>query len=287
MLIFSQDAEYQVLYRRQEATDFELLICQNRKEAADMEYTLLYFFQKEDVRRLVEKNRIKQEITGNFVDFKESFLWKDGLVMVFLRRMGTPLHYWLKKDPAPLSLRLEIGKRLLERLLLLNMPEYLLCNILIPDCILVTDALEVAMNYEPKEMLWTEGEFPNLLRNRFYQIFILLFQKEEQEHSSPEIHGFLERFRQEPYEDVFRIYQMYDWMQTELAGRSDINQLKPRTWLFRLQTLGIRGLQVVEKLAVPVIVLVGMILTIYLVCNPVQEEAEEKVIEQIGTLKIR
>lgn len=287
MIIRSLEADYQVLYRKKETEAFELLICRNQKETADTTYTLLHFSQKEEMRRLVEKNLIEKEITGNFVDFKESFLWKEGLVMAFYRRAGMPIHTWLTKEQVSLSVRLEVGKRLLERLLLLNMPEYLLCGVLNEDCVLVTEAMEITINYEPGELIWKESEFPKRIRNGFYQIFSLLFQKEEQEQSCPEIHEYMEQLRLEPYQDIFHLYQTYDRMQELLMKREDVDDLKPRTWLYRLQALAATLLQIGQKLMVPVIIMIGMILMIYLICNPAQEEIEDRSIEQIGTLHIR
>lgn len=287
MVICSLEHAYSVLYRYREGDELERFICRDEKNPSDMVYTLLRIFFQAEIRWLLEQNLLWREISGNFVDYKESFLWKGTLVIVFVRREGMPLAQWLFKQSVPLSRRLELGKKLLERLLLLNMPEYLLASILNTDCILVTEADEIVIRYEPKTIRWEEEEFSSILSDSFYKVFAQLFLKEEEEESSIEIHSYLERIRQEPYQDSFRIFQDYDCLLEDLRGYKDIDQLRPNHWRYRMQRLGIHLVQLGKKLVVPIMVAMGMAGIIYLVCHPAQEKAEKREIEQIGTLQIR
>ncbi len=288
MIIQTPDRSYQVISRKQQEGVFEVLVCRDL-QTEGIENTLIRFFRPEDIRRILERNLLHKEITGNFVDYKESFLWKDSLIMVFVRREGSQLSQWLKKEEIPLSQRLEIGKRLLERLLLLNMPEYLLCGILNPTCILITKALEVTIQYEPDKtfIAGLEQAPEEQLGGCFYQLFALLFQKEEQQQSSRELHDFLEQLRKEPYQDVFHIYQIYDRLMEELMGRGNVNHLPANTWIARWKQRAVRLLALGKRLLVPLAVIAVMIALIYVITHPKQEEAETFMIDQIGTLQIQ
>lgn len=288
MVIQTPDRSYQIISRRNDRETFEILLGRN-PETEDIVYTLLRFLKPEEIHLILERNLLQKEITGNFVDYKESFLWQDSLIMVFVHRQGISLEQWLAKEPVPLSQRLEMGKHLLERLLLLNMPEYLLCGILNPECILITDAMEIVIQYEPTEniLIGLEQGSSDVLHKYFYDVFTLLFQKEEKEQSSKELHSFLERLQKEPYQDVFYIYQIYDRMQDELLGRGNINQLVPNTWLNQWKERGLRLLAFGEKILPLLAVVIAMAVMIYLITHPQQEEAEPFIIDQIGTLQIQ
>lgn len=222
MVIHTLEREYRVLHRKQDTEYFEILVCQNERDEAETYYTLLRFFKKEEIRWLLEQTVPEEEITGDFADYRESFIWNDSLIMVFLRKEGLKIEEWLQKESHPLSLRLEIGKRLLERLLMLNMPGYLLGSILNAQCILITEALEVAIRYEPSEIVFeNQGQQENLSES-FYRIFLHLFEEEEKGQPDTGIHSFLEQLRQQPGQDIFCIYQSYVRMQDNLEESKDI-----------------------------------------------------------------
>lgn len=284
MIISSLEHSYTVIYHSGEEADFERFIC--KRENTDAVYTLLRIHRKEDIRYLLERNLLRQEINGSFVDYKEGFLWKDTLILVFLRREGCPLHQYLAEEAIVLSRRLELGKRILERLLLLNMPEYLLAAILNPDCILVTGEEEIVIRYEPEQLFILAEGGSNQLLERFYRIFFLLFQKEEQERVCPEIDVFLEQIRREPFRDVFLIYQIYDHMLEQLQGHGNIDQLRPDTCISRLRQLAAGVVKTGRRLTGPVLLVIGMAVLIYLICHPQQEETELYRFERIGTLEI-
>lgn len=103
---------------------------------------------------------------------------------------------------------------------------------------------------------------------------------------STEIHDFLEELHRESYQDVFRIYQIYDHMLCRMQGYEDVNQLKPNTWLYRIKKIGEQMVNLGQRLAGVVIIIIGMAVAIYLICHPIQEEAEPYPFEWIGTLKI-
>lgn len=313
MVIHSLEWNYLVIYRRRTEPDFEIMICS--REAADSRsvilaegetvlpqtdlggasgcdglccraaFTLLRFSQKEEIHRLLEQNMLQEEISGNFQDYMESFLWQDSLFMVFARREGTPLSQWLAHETHPLSLRLEVGKHLLERFLLLNMPEYLLEGILNEECILVTESLQVVLRYEPETSIGRNRRSEEQIGLQFYQVFFRLFQEEASRQLCKEIPDFLEQIRQKPYEDVFHIYQCYDRLLGCLTGKADC--LQPFGWKERLNRLGEGLKKIGEGLLVPVLIVAGMAVLIYGICCPAGEEPEEFRFEQIGTLEIQ
>ncbi len=284
MIISSLEHSYTVIYRSGEEAGVERFIC--KREETDAVYTLLRIHSKKEICLLLERNLLRKEISSSFVDYKEGFLWKDTLVLVFLRQEGSPLHQFLAERSILLSRRLELGKRILERLLLLNMPEYLLAIILNPDCILVTKEEEIVIRYEPEQFTIAGIEDATRFSECFYRIFFLLFQKEEQEGVSMEIHTFLERLRQEPYRDVFQVYQSYDHMLEQLQGHEDIDRLRPDTLINRMIRIGTGLMDIGRRLAGPVMIVIGMAVMIYFICHPLQEEAESYRFERIGTVEL-
>ena len=280
MVIHGMGQDYSVIYRRQTEQDFEILIC----EGTNKPFTLLRFFKAEDIHWLLGQSLSEQEISGNFEDYKGSFLWQDSLIMVFTRRDGMVLAQWLDEENPTLKERLEAGRYLLERLLLLNMPEYLLGSILNEECILVTEQQRIVLRYEPEVLIGKDQEPEQLLQSLFYQIFSRLFQEEAREQSCKEISDFLEQMRKEPYQDIFHIYQCYDWLLDSMAGKADSIR-RPPGWKERLNRLG-KGLKDAgERMLIPALLVAGMAILVYGICHP--EKAEEFLFEQIGTLEIQ
>lgn len=282
MVIHTLKRDYQVIYRRQEAENFEILVCQDRTKPEDTFYTLLRFVQDKEIRWLVEQHLLQKGITGRLSDYKESFIWQDGFVMVFARREGRGLKQWLEENP-DMHQRVEMGKCLLERLLLLNMPEYLLGSILNEECILVTKTGKVAVRYEPHKIVCGSGDTGQTVGEGFYKVFCMLLEQEPQAYRT-QIHNFLELLRQEPYQDVFGIYQNYERMQEEL-GREAV--LKQETWRSRIAKMGNCLSALGKKLAIPLVWAAAMVLMIYGICHTEQTPEEGFIIEQIGTLPIR
>lgn len=285
MIIQSPEHTYTVLYCHGAEDGMERFICREEKGKTEIHYTLLQIDSEERIRWLLEQNLLWKEQNRSFVDYKECFIWKNTLILVFLRREGVPLSLWLSEQDSSLSLRLELGKRILERLLLLNMPEFLLAGILNPNCILVTREEEIVICYEPEQLARNNAEAQKMLPEHFFQVFSLLFRKEEQSRVCVEIHDFLEQLLQEPYRDVFQIYQFYDGMLNRLQGQEEYFTGVKR-WLFRMQRLGTGLIELGQRLAVPVIAVAGMVLLIYLICHSNPEEIPEYRFEQIGTLDI-
>lgn len=281
MVIHGMGQEYSVIYRRQTEQDFEILIC----EEGDRQFTLLRFCKAEDIHWLLEQNLLEQEISGNFEDYVGSFLWQGSLIMAFVRKDGTALSQWLDREKPTLSQRLAAGRHLLERLLLLNMPEYLLGSILNAECILVTEQQGIVLRYEPEVLISKNRKPEQRLQSLFYQIFSRLFQEEAGEHRCKEISDFLEQVRKEAYQDIFHIYQGYDWLQDSIAGRED--SFRRPGWRERLDRLGEGVKNAGERMLVPVLLVAGMAVLIYGICHPEKEEAEEFLFEQIGTLEIQ
>lgn len=284
MVIHGTDQDYSIIYRKQIEQDMEILI--GKAEAEDRYVTLLRFYQKEDIQWLLGQNLLAQGISGNFEDYRGSFLWQDCLFLVFTRREGMALSEWLDREKPDLSRRLEAGRHLLERLLLLNMPEYLLSSILNEDCILVIGEQKVIIRYEPEEWVGRNPEPEKQLKQLFYRIFLRLFQAEASPQIYKEIYDFLEQLKQEPYQDIFHIYQCYDRLQDCMAGREN-SLYRSFGWKERWNRLGEGLKHTGERLLAPILLAVGMAVLIYGICHPGQEEAEEFLFEQIGTLEIR
>lgn len=281
MVIHGMGQDYSVIYRRQTEQDFEILIC----EEGDRQFTLLRFCKAEDIQWLLEQNLLEQEISGNFEDYVGSFLWQGSLIMAFIRKDGIALSQWLDREKPVLGQRLAAGRHLLERLLLLNMPEYLLGGILNAECILVTEQQRIVLHYEPEVLIGRDRKPEQRLQSLFYQIFSRLFQEEAGEQSCKEIFDFLEQVRKEPYQDIFHIYQSYDWLQDSIAGRED--SFRRPGWRERLDRLGEGLKNAGERMLVPVLLVAGMAVLIYGICHPEKEKAEEFLFEQIGTLEIQ
>ncbi|MCD8038027.1 MAG: hypothetical protein LUE96_02935 [Lachnospiraceae bacterium] len=227
----------------------------------------------------------EQMSNAAFEDFFECFSKDGNLYLVFLHREAVSLSDKLSEESCLLKERLTVGRNLLERIVLLNMPDMLVYDVLDSDRIQVTPALDVFFLYSFQEIGILETITIGDVCKRMADTFAMLFEREISLEIDKEIPEFLEKLRACAYADYYEVYQVYLKLEEHLIQSG--GTLKPNTFLFRLweKVKWIFGKARPVLMTLAVLILAGWL--IYSIMNPEASNDEKYVFQRIGTLNIQ
>lgn len=143
-----------------------------------------------------------------FTELKEYFMEREALYLVFPYPEGNSLETWLAEKEAWTAMeRFSVAQAVLERIILLQMPDWLLGGVLSPAAI-YPEQKPVGFYYfcgetNQKNPGW-EG-----IQTGFAALGETLFEKELREGLYPEIGQFLDRLKDRAYGDIMEIYRSY------------------------------------------------------------------------------
>ena len=218
-----------------------------------------------------------------FEDYYECFSKDGALYLVFVHNEAISLRQKLQGEVCNLQERMQIGRKILEKILLLNMPDMMSYDVLDANRIQVTPALDISFLYELEEIEQFEQLNFSAVRQKFVTLFEVLFERELLLDISEKIPAFLDYIREES-SSYLDIYQTYIRLMEQLQKPEEA--LKPNTLWFRLWNR-------IKKLAVKlrgvfativVIAVAGYL--IYSILNPAPNQADKFCFQRIGTVTI-
>ena len=139
MLIQTYERSYQVISHVLSNDLGEIYIC--RDITTDNEYTILRLKDRDIVPDLMVY--LNNSIQESFTDFVDRFVYEGDLCLVFKYYRGISLSQKLTYEYCSLSERMTMGKKILDRILLLDMPLYFLKNCLAGERIIVKPSLDI------------------------------------------------------------------------------------------------------------------------------------------------
>lgn len=229
MLIQTYERGYQVISHVLSNDLGEVYIC--RDISADREYTVLRIKDKDIVAELMVY--INQNIKETFIDFVERFVFEGDLCLVFRYHRGLSLSAKLKYEYSSISERMTIGKKILDEIVLLDMPLYFLKNCLSGERIIVRPSLDVSFNYVPADIRHFAAADDRAVLAGFTAIFDLLFADELSKQSAPLINQFYADLHKEQHFNSIELYKQYTQMcrEVELIPEEELNQPKSKWFL--------------------------------------------------------
>lgn len=285
MLIQTYDHGYKVISHVLSNALGDLYIGQDI--ATGLEYTILRITDRAILPKLmVYLNTSVQK--QSFVDYIEHFVFEDALCIVLKYYRGTSLSEKLSTEYCSLSERMRIGKKILERILFLDMPLYFLNNCLTGERIIVRPNLDIFFNYVPSDIRQFAGVDEQAVIQTLAAIFHLLFADELAKESAPPINQFYAVLVQVENFDSIKLYKQYNEMcrQVQLIPEEELNQPKSKWFLLWEQVK--KRFQVVKK----VVALVLMILAVAYLTYTIKEAISPTITQVdhfkfIGTLEIK
>jgi sulfatase maturation enzyme AslB (radical SAM superfamily) len=283
LLIQTYERSYQVISHVLSNDLGEIYIC--RDITTDNEYTILRLKDRDIVPDLMVY--LNNSIQESFTDFVDRFVYEGDLCLVFKYYRGISLSQKLTYEYCSLSERMTMGKKILDRILLLDMPLYFLKNCLAGERIIVKPSLDISFNYVPSDIHDFAAVDETTALKAFTAIFNMLFAEELLRESVPPINQFYSSLKREQEFNSIELYKQYTQMCREVELIPEEEIIKPKSKWFQLWERVKRFLQFFKKVvgaALLVIAVVYLAYTIDRFANPIITPVKH--FEFIGSLEI-
>lgn len=283
MVIMALNKEFEVIHVIEKSNEYRILQC--RDVATKQPYTVLHFRESERIKEVLP---LFYQLSDNGLctDYLGCFSSEEGLFCAFCKRKGIPLDVWLGEEP-PLDERIQFGKKLLEKLLLWKMPDYMICQLADIKRILVREE-DVEFDYDWNFEL-TENYNMAGVNQRIKKLLENLFRNEIDHSVSPALEKLIKELEQNVPQDFFAIYEAYDGLYDDMAVDVD-------HYLSRFERAKVRVhffMQKVVELGKLTLCVLAYVAAVYMFLNGIKEQERKKenvekvLYERIGTLEIR
>lgn len=284
MVIRAFDEDFDIIHIKQVSEEYSILQCRISGKKED--YTVLHFERAETVKRLLPLFYSLQD-NMEFEDYKGCFSREEELYIVFRKKQGILLAEQLADNRLSLEQRIRIGKQVLEKLLLWRLPDFMLCQLLNVNRILIqNENVEFAYDWD---LSMGENFGMTMVNQRMEGLLKDLFQEEAEHAVSPRLMKLLDDLERDIPEDFFAIYEtyssLYDVMPEE-AGKYVSGFQKIKRNLSILAKKGEGLMKIILFLVVYFAAVLLLVREIKQQDTP-EDETEGIVYETIGTLRIK
>lgn len=203
-----------------------------------------------------------QKSSKKFSDFVDEFVYQGDLHAVFTYTEGKNLLRKLE-EPCTLEERMEIGKRLIERMVLLEQPYYFQCQCLSPENIIVTASLDVRFWYTFHDIEKYDTYGGQQAAAYLYRVIRLLFAPELRNHVLDPMEDFLKQLQEEKQPDDMVRYQRYCAVCEEIRKIPKEEMELPKNFLYHVWNFikSVRGL--IKR---TMLTLIFICVFIYMIC---------------------
>ncbi|MFA7468008.1 MAG: hypothetical protein WCY82_07055 [Desulfotomaculaceae bacterium] len=289
MLIQTIKRDFAVLRMLESTRDLDIAVCRDLLEQQDRVYLVLTLKNPDLIyKTLPFFTKLKQN--ASFSDFRECFA-QDGQFFLVFSYYDKPL--LVEKYSAgsyALVERLEIGRSLLSRMVLLDMPPSLQYDALQERNLVLDDALQVWFNYRLEEI----SSYPSLTGARVQaelaRIFRMLLGKEIATEVAPELLLFINNLVHGSFKDYLDVYKAYDEVYTLLMSLEEKGEIEPKSLLFRLWERAKALAGYVRPVLATVVLVTALGYLFFTFMHPPNTAgtgASQIIIEKIGTVDIK
>ncbi len=217
-----------------------------------------------------------------FTDLIEYFNYNDSLCIVMRYTQGLSLEKKLATEALPLAERLELGRRILERAVLQDIPDYFLDKCFSPDCITVASDLTVNFNYPIEDIVSNRS---CSAKDNIERVLRLIFARELERKVPEELVRFFDRLPELAEGSIIDLYSEYYALCGRLEGYDEGSEL-PRTFWYKLWD-GIKKVFSKAKTALIILLLLFAFgYLIYTFFDPGNSKEKDPQFDNIGTVSI-
>lgn len=284
MMIQTLGKSYEVLQYEHSDSNMERFLC--REETSNERCTIVQVRNKMWIMKAMEFLMIQLE-NHHFTDFMSCFAGEESLYIVMAYAEGISLAEKLQNEDCLLEERLVMGKNILQKILIQDMPDYFLQECLSGENVILTPGLEVGFRYRLSGISgYDKVKYVHVLKG-LGRLFELLFSREIKQKMIPPLNQFYHSMATGKYKDMLEIYRAYTemWKMVQNMPSEDIQM--PKTWLFSLWDKVRKVFVPLKKILAFLLMLCAVLFLIYTVRRQMQEDGEKRIFEYIGTLEIQ
>lgn len=226
--------------------------------------------------------QVHKESFHEFVDYATD---AEGLYVIMDCGRGILLSQRMKTERMSLRERLETGRRILERLVISDFPDYFIHAAVLPDAVRLTPAMDVSFAFHLGDLdHFAEYDFGKA-QEALAVLMETLFEKELSIQSFPDMSQLIRKLRAAEKENLLEVYEEYSGIDALWRTRNE-EHLENRSWPFRIwgwmKSLG----RILKKLAAVFLVCLAVLYLVLSVQAFFREPEPGVVYERIGDLEI-
>lgn len=231
MIIQTLEKQYTVINHVFSDDNVERYIC--KEETGSQRYAVTCIKNRRWIRKTT--GFLMQQMQNRyFTDYVSCFFSEECLYVVMNHVEGISLKKKLEDENCYLRERMLIGKNILEKIMILSMPDYFLQDCMKPETVMLSPALEVNFRYELSQISDYDKFHFLQVQNRLGNLFETLFFRELKKGMLPPGKSFCNSLREGKYQDIPEMYAAYDSMCKAAKELSPEEDVLPKTWSFRL-----------------------------------------------------
>ena len=285
MIIRNLNKKYMVIQENLGVEDVRQYICYDMDSAQNTQYCAvcqnLTSVRPDEIRFLME-----QLNNENFSDLVDFFINDDFLCILIKYHAGIWLENKISSEKCSLNERLELVKNLLERVLILNMPDYFFYSAMNINRIKVTKANEVYFTYDCCDIAQFDSiNFQDGLKS-LADVIEFIFEQEIKQRSIQELFALVYDLRHDGIKSYLGIYERY-WDIYQIYFGKKQEDLKPYSLAFRIWEI-IKKIGVFLKKFVKIaLVLLAIAYLVVSIMELYAEPGFNENFKSIGTVEIK
>ena len=284
MVIETIDKTYEVIGYAKSDEAAKRYIC---REASDgQEYMLLCIIDRQQIGRLLPFF-FSKETDGAFRDYHGCFVADSCLHLVFSYHDGQSLRERLELSNCTLEERMDIFGKLLEKLMLVAMPDGVAANVLGTDSILVSDANDVNFRYELPNLEAVLRNDGTDVQKRLLKIYDVLFADELKRRTVLALTDYRDIIRPGDYDSIFEAYRLFKVFSGIVDELPREDREIPHTKGYLLWERVKSVFPIIKRIVLMVIALCAVGFLVWSFWNTMRSEKKEIVFDQIGTYEIK
>ena len=192
----------------------------------------------------------------------------------------------LSESKVPLRERLAMGEKLLERLILSDVPAFFAVSALDETHVRFTDSLDCSLTYELEGLLNFQEAGMDAVIKKVRLFLAGLFKKEIKDGKLPDLEVFLKRIEVGSFRELLPLYTDYRTLAESLSA-VDEDTLEPKSLPYRIWEWIKSAFRFLKKLFFVVVILMAVTYLVLAVRNFLAPTKQMNVYSQVGDLQIR
>ena len=280
MIIRTSENEYPVIGVQNTAEQYDMYICRDVTAGG-----LCRIMRIKDSGRFAELVSYLTDAVNRdaFTDYREHFIDGDTLCIVMKYTQGITLGTKLATESVPFKERLELGRRILEKAVLQDIPDYFLSKCFTPEQIIIDSDMSVSFNYPIEDIL---GDRQQNGRENIDAVLRLLFAGELERKVPALLMDFFDRLPALSEQRLLDIYSEYYVLMGRLEDYDASDEL-PKTFWYRLWDKIKKLFGFLKKILILLLILASIAYLIYTIIDPNKNKDSSEHFKSIGTVQIQ
>lgn len=279
LVIRTFEHEYPVIGVKQQTEQYDVYIC--RDVSGNCLCRILSIKDKSLFAELVSwlTDNINREA---FADYREHFIYDGQLCIVMKYTQGVNLASKLATENVPFRERMELARKILEKVVIQEIPDYFLAKCFLPEQMIIAQDLSVSFNY-PIEDIITDRQQNG--RENIVSVFRLIFQRELDRKVPDLLMDFIKKLPGLTEKRMMDVYSEYYILMGKLENYNEKDE-QPKTFWYKLWDKIKQILGVLKKALIIILIVLSVCYLIYTIIDPGKNKTSNGHFHSIGTVDI-